>query len=143
MISISSKKGRCRAKRSERHWKCFGFTPHGRHFVHPDTVFFVEFPTGPLMVGNQRVQHVFERKTLAGQLRLLSPTDCVKDRLAAFYHWNDRQSLEQAVLVAKAQKTDLGDIRRWSLAERQEQKFLLFERALKQRRRPIKRKPRK
>jgi hypothetical protein len=117
-----------------------GFTPHGRHFVHPDTVFFVEFPTGPLMVGNQRVQHVFERKTLAGQLRLLSPTDCVKDRLAAFYHWNDRQSLEQAVLVAKAQKTDLGDIRRWSLAERQEQKFLLFERALKQRRRPIKRK---
>ena len=31
-------------------------------------------------------------------LKLLSPTDCVKDRLAAYYHWNDRQSLEQAIL---------------------------------------------
>ena len=27
----------------------------------------------------------------------LTPTDAVKDRLAAFFHWSDRQSLEQAL----------------------------------------------
>ena len=30
-----------------------GFERKGRHFIHPETSFFVEFPTGPLMVGNQ------------------------------------------------------------------------------------------
>jgi hypothetical protein len=63
-----------------------------------------------LMVGDQRVAHAVERKTLPGSLRLLSQTDCVKDRLAAFFHWNEQQSLEQATLVAKAQKVNLADI---------------------------------
>lgn len=110
-----------------------GFVPKGRHFVHPDTRFFVEFPTGPLMVGGQRVERVTERVTPAGKLRLLSPTDCVKDRLAAFFHWSDRQSLEQALLVAQAQKTNLREIRRWSKLEGQEEKFREFERRLKKR----------
>jgi len=39
------------------------------------------------------------------------------DRLAAFYFWEDRQSLRQAVWVAQAHEVDLDDVRRWSLAE--------------------------
>ena len=35
-----------------------------------------------------------------GTLLLLSPTDCVKDRLAAYFFWNDRLSLAQALGVA-------------------------------------------
>jgi hypothetical protein len=45
-------------------------------------------------------------------LKVLSPTDCVKDRLCAFYFWNDLQGLEQAVLVAKSQQVDLKEIKR-------------------------------
>jgi hypothetical protein len=41
----------------------------------------------------------------------------VKDRLAAWFHWNDRQSLSQAVLVAKSQPVDLDDVRAWASAE--------------------------
>jgi len=52
-----------------------------------------------------------------GVLRLLSPTDCVKDRLANYYYHGDRQSLEQALLVAKTTPVDLGEIERWSAAE--------------------------
>ena len=37
-------------------------------------------------------------------LGLLSPTDCVKDRLAAFYHWKDQQSLEPAIQRGSVQK---------------------------------------
>src|SRR5690349_12790250 len=103
-----------------------GFAERGRHFVHPDVRFIVEFPTGPLMAGDQRVERVVERRTPAGKLRLLSPTDCVKDRLAAFFHWNDRQSLEQAVLVAKAQRVNLAELQRWSMSERNESKFREF-----------------
>jgi hypothetical protein len=112
-----------------------GFLPQGRHFVHPDTELFIEFPTGPLMVGDQRVERVSERKTRAGILRLLSPTDCVKDRLAAYYHWNDRQSLEQAILVAVSQRIVQAEVQRWSQSEGQEEKFRHFQQALKERKR--------
>jgi hypothetical protein len=110
--------------------KPLGFREEGRHFAHSATKFFVEFPTGPLMVGAQRIEHVTERLTPAGSLRLLSPTDCVKDRLAAFFHWNDRQSLEQALMVARAQHVDLDDIRRWSKSEGNEKKLAVFEQRL-------------
>jgi len=54
----------------------------------------------------------------------------VKDRLAAYFHWNDRQSLEQALLVAKAQPVDIKEIRRWSKAEDAREKFDVSERML-------------
>src|SRR3954464_14258858 len=56
-----------------------GFAESGRHFKHPDSTFFVEFPTGPLMVGDERVHRTSRRKTKCGTLRLLTRTDCVKD----------------------------------------------------------------
>src|SRR5579863_7776197 len=37
-----------------------GFQKQGKDFVNPATKFFVEFPTGPLMVGDQRVERVVE-----------------------------------------------------------------------------------
>ena len=110
--------------------EALGFTEQQRYFVHPDTEFFVEFPTGPLMVGDTRVEEVAWRETGAGKLRLLSPTDCVKDRLAAFYHWNDRQALEQALLVARAQAVDRADIERWSRQEGAQAKYQVFAAAL-------------
>lgn len=112
-----------------------GFVEQGRHFAHPSSEWIVEFPTGPLMVGEERIERFSERRTAVGVLRLLTATDCVKDRLAAFYHWNDRQSLEQAILVARAQRVDLADVRRWSIAEGHLQKFSQFRRAAAPRKR--------
>ena len=94
-----------------------GFEEQGRHFIHPDTDLFVEFPPGPLSVGEEPVMEVREIRLDTGLLRLISPTDCVKDRLAAYYHWNDAQSLEQAVLVASSAEVDLGEVERWSEVE--------------------------
>ena len=94
-----------------------GFHEEGRHFTHPDTQFFVEFPPGPLAVGVEPVKQVNELTFSTGMLRIISPTDCVKDRLACYYHWRDLQCLEQAVLVAQANRIDLQEIERWSEAE--------------------------
>lgn len=104
-----------------------GFMEKDRYFVHPETEFFVEFPTGPLTVGDERVHRVTTRLTTSGSLRLLSPTDCVKDRLAAFFHWNDTMAFEQALLVAKAQPIDVADLRRWARAEGATDKLAKFE----------------
>ncbi len=73
-----------------------------RHFTHPDTDLFVEFPAAPLEFGSPVVQHddVPRLDTPSGPLRVITPTLCVMDRLAAYWHWKDRQSWDQAVMVA-------------------------------------------
>ncbi len=52
-----------------------------------------------------------------GTLRLLSPTDCVKDRLTWWIHGRDRQSLEQAIAVIERADVDLDELRRWVRGE--------------------------
>jgi hypothetical protein len=102
-----------------------------RHFVRADCPYFIEFVAPPLSIGSERVRKRDKIKTRFGSVTLLTPTDCVKDRLAAFYHWNDPQALEQAVMVAKAQKVDLKDVKRWSAAERHKEKYENFLKILK------------
>ena len=94
-----------------------GFKESERHFEHPDSAYIVEFPPGPLAVGDQPITEIEEVPFETGTLRLISPTDCVKDRLAWYYHSGDRQCLLQAVLVSKAHTIDLADVRRWPVAE--------------------------
>jgi hypothetical protein len=103
-----------------------GFKEHDRYFVHDETKYFIEFPSGPLGVGDAPVEEIAEIETEAGVLRLLTPTDCVKDRLAAYYHWDDEQCLQQAIWVAEQNEVDIEAIKKWSLQEKSEQKYLNF-----------------
>lgn len=103
-----------------------GFKEHNKYFVHEDTKYFIEFPSGPLGVGDVPVEHIAEIDTEAGVLRLLTPTDCIKDRLAAYYHWDDEQSLQQAVWVAEQNDFDLKSIHEWSINEGSEKKYSNF-----------------
>jgi hypothetical protein len=97
-----------------------------RHFIHPETQFFVEFPGSAMKVGDELIKELSELKTRYGVLKLLTPTDCVKDRLAAYYHWNDPQSLDQAVWVARAHPIKIESVRKWSESEGMREKFAKF-----------------
>jgi hypothetical protein len=94
-----------------------GFHEENRYFRHPDAQYLVEFPPGPLAVGGEPVKQIDEIATTTGIVRIISPTDCVKDRLTWYYHSNDTQCLQQAILVASANTVDLTEIERWSKAE--------------------------
>jgi hypothetical protein len=107
-----------------------GFRKEGRYYRHPETPYIVEFLAPPLSVGEEPVREIREIRRGKRTLRLLSPTDCVKDRLAAFYHWNDQPSLRQAVLVCMDAEVDLGEVRRWSINEGMKGKHGLFKKAL-------------
>lgn len=108
-----------------------GFQEQGRYFINPETSFFVEFPDGPLSVGEEPVRKVEEFELATGILRVISATDCVKDRLCAYYFWNDQQGLAQAVLVTKSQKVDLKEVERWSAVEGKLTEFQTFKSKLK------------
>lgn len=108
-----------------------GFYAEGGHFKHKDTDFFIEFIPPPLSVGDEPVKEISEIRKENRSLKLLSPTDCVKDRLAAYYYWDDRQSLEQAILVCKNKSIDLKEVERWSKNEGMIAKFNIFKRHLR------------
>jgi hypothetical protein len=76
-----------------------GFTKQGRVFINPTTSISVEFPAAPLAVGNQLIKKTAIVKTARGSIPILRIDDVIKDRLAAFIHWRDHQSLVQAVVL--------------------------------------------
>ncbi len=115
-------------KRSKIHeaMLAIGFKEQARYFVHPDSEYVVEFPPGPLSVGMEPVKEIVELRFSTGTLKIISATDCVKDRLAAYYHWDDRQCLEQAILVSTMQEVDMDEIKRWSKKEGKTDEFHYF-----------------
>ena len=102
-----------------------------RYFIRQDCPFFIEFVAPPVSIGSEPIRSEEKIKTPFGTLRLLTPTDCVKDRLAAYYHWNDPQALEQAIMVTKVQKVKIPEIRKWSEKEGHKKKFEMFLTMLK------------
>ncbi len=98
----------------------------GRHFIHPKSKFYVEFPSGPLSIGEEPVRDIAELTTQQGTIRLLPPTECVMDRLASFYHWEDRQALDQAIAVASRHPIKLNKIEAWSKKEGKSAKYNEF-----------------
>jgi hypothetical protein len=108
-----------------------GFKNQGKDFFHSDIQFTVEFPGYDLIIGDEPMQAEGEIKENGIVLKLLSPTQCVMDRLAAFYHWKDRQSLDQAVLVASDHPIKLKKVEDWSRNEGMIDRFRIFVDALK------------
>ena len=94
-----------------------GFCGKGRTLSHEHCGYVLDFPRPPLAVGREPPRQVDTVTYSTGQLRLLSPTDCVKDRLANYYHFNDQQALEQARAVAHERSVDFVELRRWSEGE--------------------------
>lgn len=108
-----------------------GFKNMGKDFYHDDAEFTVEFPGSELVIGDEPMKPEGEIKEGRFTLKLLSPTQCVMDRLAAFYHWKDRQSLEQAVMVAQNHPVKLSKIKTWSAKEGMADRYAIFLQQLK------------
>ena len=102
-----------------------------RLYRHQDSLYLVEFPGSAVQIGDQPIEKFAKLKLKNGILKLLTPTDCVKDRLAAFYYWNDQQGLDQACWVANAHPVKLKEVERWSKKERQMEKFKVFSERMK------------
>ncbi len=117
-------------KKIRQAMQALGFKEQHRYFVHPQSRHIVEFPPGPLAIADEEIRGVSRIHYATGTLRVISPTECVKDRLAAFYFWSDQQSLVQAVMVARSRRVNLREIRRWSRAEGMEQKYREFHERL-------------
>lgn len=108
-----------------------GFKNLGKDFYHDDCLFTVEFPGYELVIGEEPMKPEGKIRNGNFTLKLLSPTQCVMDRLAAFYHWKDRQSLQQAIMVAQNHPIKLKAIEVWSAKEGMSDRYKVFLDVLK------------
>jgi len=86
-------------------------------FVHKaGNPFTVEFPKGPASIGDEVLKEFDTLRDGKRVLVIVTPTDCIRDRLAHYFYWNDRSALAAAIGVAKAQKAhvDFRLIRTWA-----------------------------
>ena len=102
-----------------------GFTHKGSPrlsvFEHPETRWYIEFPPAPLSFGGTYIDasECALVQTPLGNLRIITPTHSVMDRLIAASAWKDDQSLDQALLVAtyQAAAIDWDELDAWIVAE--------------------------
>jgi hypothetical protein len=105
-----------------------GYSIKDNLFVHSSNPFTVEFPKGPLAIGGTAVT-MFDTIKRGGQvLNILTPTDCVRDRLAKYYFWDDFSGLSAAIAVTGTHRAHVNveQIREWSKAEGEGEKFEHF-----------------
>jgi hypothetical protein len=111
-----------------------GFRKKGRIYLNVDesVAYSVEFPPGPLSIGEEYQINPVELQLKNGRLSLLSPTDSAKDRLTGYFYGNDAQCLEQAVMICQMNKVAIRNIREWAKKEGRPEKFREFENRLKE-----------
>lgn len=111
--------------------KGIGFEEKGRIYINKRVKYSVDILSPPLSVGKQKIVDVNAIEINNMVLKLLTPTDSIKDRLAAFYFWSDHQALMQAIMIQKNNVVDFADIEKWSDMEGELEKFNYFIRKTK------------
>jgi len=108
--------------------KELNFQKKGKYFVHPECPYFIDFVSPPVAIGDEPVEEFEEFPTSLGHIKMLSPTDSIKDRLASYYYWGDSESLQQAIDIYSevSQKINLDELKRWSKKEKFSNKYKAF-----------------
>ena len=84
-----------------------------------------EFPPGPLMIGREHITTWHTDRRGERVLHVLTATDSLRDRLAAYLFWKDFSGLDQALAVARAHphSIDLQVVEKWCEREGHRERF--------------------
>jgi hypothetical protein len=103
-----------------------------RHYSHPQcTHLIVEFASGPVGIGDDHRIKPAKIDSEGQRIKLYSPTDCIRDRLASFIHFKARECLDQAVMVARKHPFNSEKVKKWCKSEGSPDAFFEFEKRLK------------
>jgi len=102
-----------------------GYERVGNFYQHAVVPFPLDFPPGPLAVGEDLIQQWDTHRRGPQVLHVLKPEDAVRDRLASWLFWNDLNGLEQALAVHLAHESavSLEALGAWAEREKQPRQF--------------------
>jgi len=109
-----------------------GFKKEGRHYKHPEcSHLYLEFATFPASIGEDYQIKPAEVENEGQIIKIFTPTDCVRDRLANYAFFHAVECLDQSVLVAKKHPIDFKKVKAWCENEKINQAFIDLKEALK------------
>lgn len=106
--------------------KELGFHEKNGYFHHDHCKWIIEFVSAPVAIGKEIISNFQELQVATGTIKMLRAEDSVKDRLASYFYWNDRQGLDQAIAICLERTIDIKEIRKWAIKEGFENKFQEF-----------------
>ena len=80
-----------------------GYRLEASMYRHPLSRFTLDFPAGPLAIGDDFISRWATARGGDGLLHVLTPTDSCRDRLASFFLWNAFTGPSTAVAVFRPQ----------------------------------------
>ena len=92
---------------------------------------YIEFPGSFLEIGDDNNIIPDELEFAGVKIKILSPTDCVKDRLASYIYLKARECFDQALLLSKNHPIDIAKVKKWCKGENKEGVFEEFSDACK------------
>ncbi len=122
-----------RRERLNKILKGLGFIQKSRHYIHPECKhLYLEFASFPVSIGDDTSIVPDEIENEGVKLKIYSPTDSVRDRLASFIHFKANDCLDQAIMIAKKHPVNFKKIQAWCKKENGEAAFQEFLRKLKE-----------
>ncbi len=90
-----------------------------RLYSHPDIIYTVEFPAGPLAIGSETVYDYATQYRDDLVLYVYTATDVIRDRFMHYWAWSDESALRVALDVASTCRStiDLRAIEAWTERE--------------------------
>ena len=84
-----------------------GFGASGRDFVHPESRFTLDLVADTPFIDQRPITRFAKVSTRFGQVRVYRFEDAIADRVAAFLHWGDSQSLDVAESAVRARAGEI------------------------------------
>lgn len=81
-------------KKVKKALKDLDFKEINGYFKHDDCQWFIEFVSAPSAVGKEIISNFQTFFLKTGMIKMLRTENSVKDRLASYFLWNNKQSLE-------------------------------------------------
>ena len=91
----------------QRAMASLGFSLENGGFIHNANPYWVEFVPSPVAIASEVIVDFVQVDTAFGPVRVLRAADAVCDRLNKYIVWNDLDSLDVALAVARARRVDI------------------------------------
>jgi len=78
-----------------------GFTTTARVFAKKGCPFTLDFSSPPVDIGLNNEPEIDQYMVGKTMIKILTPTECIKERLHKAHHWKDEQAFEAALAVAE------------------------------------------
>jgi len=110
--------------------RTIGYRRAGRIFAHESQLVTLDFPDDVIYIGEEWITAYDTIERGSFKLNIITPYDCIRDRLLSYFAWSDRSALLAAVEVARRQAFDAVALQTWANAQNESARYAEFLRRI-------------